>query len=273
MKSVGKFRVGLDKFYTSEDVANDCIDYWKQCLNPGMEDIIIEPSAGDGVFSIPLQSIFTNVEAYDIDPSHDTILKADFLKMDIQNSGKPIHVIGNPPFGRQSSLAKKFIKKCCTFANTISFILPKSFKKDSFRSVFEIHYHLLTQREIPKNSFRIYNEIYDVPCIFQIWEKKTSVRENFSITETPYFYSYVKKNQNPDLAIRRVGVYAGKMFIEDIENKNHQSHYFIKLEEGLCPKKILELYSSIISFEEENTVGPKSISKPELNAQMLKLIQ
>ena len=48
-------------------------------------------------------------------------------------NSRKIHVIGNPPFGRQSSLAIKFIKKSCSFSDTISFILPKSFKKDSMK--------------------------------------------------------------------------------------------------------------------------------------------
>jgi hypothetical protein len=45
-----------------------------------------------------------------------------------------IHIIGNPPFGRQSSTAIKFIKKSCLFCNSLSFILPKSFKKDSLKN-------------------------------------------------------------------------------------------------------------------------------------------
>ena len=36
-----------------------------------------------------------------------------------------IHIIGNPPFGRQSSLAIKFIKKSVEYCDSISFILPK----------------------------------------------------------------------------------------------------------------------------------------------------
>ena len=62
---------------------------------------------------------------------------------------KNIHIIGNPPFGRQSSLAIKFIKKSCEFCDTLSFILPKSFKKESLKKHFpfdlrydkKIHYY------------------------------------------------------------------------------------------------------------------------------------
>ena len=38
---------------------------------------------------------------------------------------KKVLFFGNPPFGRNSSLALKFIKKCCIHGDTIAFILPK----------------------------------------------------------------------------------------------------------------------------------------------------
>ena len=68
-------------------------------------------------------------------------------KKESHNDGN-IHIIGNPPFGRQSSMAIKFIKKCCSFANSISFILPKSFKKDSMKKYFEKHYHLIYEMDL-----------------------------------------------------------------------------------------------------------------------------
>ena len=70
----------------------------------------------------------------------------------------------------------------------------------------------------------------------------------------------VKKDENPDFSLRRVGVYAGKIDT-DIE-KSEQSHYFIKLDNDINKQQFLEKYSKII-FDTDNTVGPKSISKQE----------
>ncbi len=72
-------------------------------------------------------------------PEHDEIIKQNYLELNytkMREDFNKIHIIGNPPFGRQSSLAIKFIKKCCEFSNSISFILPKSFKKESMRKSF-----------------------------------------------------------------------------------------------------------------------------------------
>ena len=72
----------------------------------------------------------------------------DFLKyFPHSNTFNKIHVIGNPPFGRQSSLAIKFIRHSAKFCNTISFILPKSFKKDSMRNKVPLDFHLIHEKE------------------------------------------------------------------------------------------------------------------------------
>lgn len=98
-------------------------------------DLIIEPSSGNGSFIENIKALSCNYKFYDIEPEHNDIYKQDFLELDymkLKEKYETIHIIGNPPFGRQSSLAIKFIKKCCS----ISFILPKSFKKDSIKKFF-----------------------------------------------------------------------------------------------------------------------------------------
>ena len=197
-------------------------------------------------------------------PESENILKQDFLLFDetqLTKNGK-IHVIGNPPFGRQSSLAKKFIKKSCRFADSISFILPKSFKKDSFQKVFANNFHLIFQQDLPKDSFEVDKISHDVPCVFQVWVKKDTNRQ-IPDSEEPTYYKFVKKNENPDVAVRRVGVYAGQLYLNDLTSKSNQSHYFIKLYDGIDMAQFLNGFKSLV-FSSDNTVGPKSISKSEL---------
>ena len=103
----------------------------KRYIKISKNDLIIEPSAGNGEFTRELKKIYKNVLSFDIEPDASDIIKQDYLELDLSNFNNKIHIIGNPPFGRQSSLAKQFIKKSCEYCETISFILPKSFKKDS----------------------------------------------------------------------------------------------------------------------------------------------
>ena len=80
-------------------------------VNIHENDLAIEPSAGDGAFIPFIKETFENYKFYDIDPNNDEIEKANFLEIDFNNSSNNnIHIVGNPPFGRQSSLAIQFIK-------------------------------------------------------------------------------------------------------------------------------------------------------------------
>jgi hypothetical protein len=255
--TTGLNRNTIDKYYTISSFAEYCIIKFNDIIKPNPQDCILEPSAGNGSFSNYLFSNYKNVVALDIEPENDTITKGDFL----QYSGMKCHIIGNPPFGRQSSLAKKFIKHSSSFAESISFILPKSFKKESFKKVFPLNFHLVYEEDVPYNSFIVKDKLYDVPCVFQIWKKMTTYREIVS-KEEPKYYSFVKKTENPDISFRRVGVYAGQIS-KEIESKSEQSHYFISLND-LDIDEFINKYNSRVRYEFNNTVGPKSISKAEL---------
>ena len=132
MSVTGKKRQGNDKFYTNPDIALACFNTFKKYITH-KNCVIIEPAAGNGAFLSPLADY--NYKAYDILPENEGIILQDFLTLDLAQFQTPLYFIGNPPFGRQSSLAKKFIKHITACVNTavIGFILPKSFKKESMQ--------------------------------------------------------------------------------------------------------------------------------------------
>lgn len=265
MKSTGLKRNNIDKFYTKQSVVEQCLTIFKKYIKlPHLDKtLIIEPSAGNGSFITGIKKISQNCLFFDLNPDHEDIIKQDYLAYNHSNNPSNLycHVIGNPPFGSQSSLAIKFIKKSCEFADSFSFILPKSFKKKSLQSKIPLEFHLLSETDLEKNSFLVENKQHDVPCVFQIWIKKDYNR----ILEPkiqPEHFIFVKKNENPSISVRRVGSNAGKISVS-INNKNIQSHYFIKF---INSKSLEENIKSltILNYEFNNTVGPKSISKQEL---------
>ena len=225
----GLQRNTIDKYYTKEEIVKNCINSLKKNIPFLENDIIIEPSAGNGAFISNIKMLSKNYKFYDLEPEHIEIEKQDYLQLNLNElleQYSNIHILGNPPFGRQSSLAIKFIKKSCEFCNTISFILPKSFKKESMQNHFPLKYHLLFEEDLPEKSFLVNNEEYTVPCIFQIWIKKENNRE-IKIKQEPKGFIFVEKNENPDISVRRVGVNAGKIDT-NIAEKSVQSHYFIQ---------------------------------------------
>ena len=265
----------IDKFYTKKEVAMYCINLFKEYVAPNNDDLIIEPSAGNGGFIDAIKSLKCNYEFYDLEPEHEEIAKQDYLLYNTNNNNnnnnntQKIHIVGNPPFGRQSSLAIKFIKKSCHFCTSISFILPKSFKKDSLKKTFPLNFHMLYEIDLPENSFLVNAKEHDVPCIFQIWVKKTYNREVSEKLE-PHNFIFVEKTNNPSISIRRVGVNAGTIDVNSA-NKSVQSHYFIRFTNTNSLEKNLDLLKSVV-YDSNNTVGPKSIGKQELIKEFNKVL-
>ena len=272
-QDTGLKRKTIDKYYTSEIIVKTCIDLVNEKLNIKDIDLCIEPSAGNGAFIDSIKKIFKNYKFYDLEPENNEVIKQNYLEFDYniisKKKNSKIHVIGNPPFGRQSSLAIKFIKKSCEFCDSISFILPKSFKKESLKKHYPLNFHLLHEYDLPENSFLVDNKPYDVPCIFQIWVKK-DINRTLPQKLIPNNYKFVKKNENHDISFRRVGVYAGQINRET-ENKSIQSHYFIKFDKKITDN-LLDKLSNINYSCKDDTCGPRSISKQELIKEFNKLI-
>ena len=262
----------IDKYYTKPSVVKQCIELVKKYIKISNNDLIIEPSAGNGSFIEDIKTLSSNYKFYDLEPEHNEVCKQDFLDFDykkLKQEYTNIHIIGNPPFGRQASSAKKFIEKCCLFSNSISFILPKSFKKDSMKKSFEKHYHLIYEIDLLENSFLVNGIETDVPCVFQIWQYKEEIRNEVE-KKLPLNFKFVEKKDTPDISFRRVGVNAGTI-MKEINDKSFQSHYFIKFTNNKPINENIEKLK-LIKFNFNNTVGPKSISKPELIDEFNKLL-
>ena len=263
-----KTSCNFEKYYTKKTTVDTCINQFKLVMKhynfSKKKDVIIEPSAGSGSFIERCKELCNNCLFYDIEPEHNDIVKQNYLTFDysdIQQKYNNIHVIGNPPFGRQSSLAIKFIRYSCLFCNSIGFILPKSFMKESMKYKVPLNFHLVSEIELDNEAFHVNGASYNVPCIFQIWVRKNTLRDKPKKLN-PNGYKFVKKEEQHDIAFRRVGVYAGKIYKETTD-KSVQSHYFIKFDEKITDELFNKL-SNINFTDGSKTVGPKSISKQEL---------
>ena len=283
-KSIKNYRKYYgDKFYTKKIVAEQLVDKWNSIIKPEENNIIIEPSCGNGSFIKVLKKLnINNIIGIDIDniinnneKILDKFIQKDFLLFSLNEIVElneinlfDIHIIGNPPFGKQSSMAKKFIKKSIDLnVKTISFILPKSFKKDSNKKIFlEKGFNCIYEENLSNKSF-IYEEMeYDVPCVFQIWKKEEKDDNYIKIKKIlSNYFSYVNSDNKYDIIIQRVGSKTSLLTkkSEDIK-KSKQSNYFIKLNYDIDVEKFISEYVKI-SFPDDNTVGPKSLSKNELN--------
>lgn len=140
-----------EQYYTTPNLAKTCIDLILHTCPETQQWLWIEPVAGDGVFiqQTPCQIKTIGI---DIDPKTTNLIKSNFLTWtptpDSYQTEQRILLFGNPPFGRQSTTAKQFVRHSIQFAEMIAFILPRSFLKPSMSRVFPLNYHCVLTHEL-----------------------------------------------------------------------------------------------------------------------------
>ncbi len=152
----------LEQFYTPKNTAEFCIKNIKKFINK--DTIIIEPSAGKGVFVELLKDY--KVECFDIEPKCNC-KKVNFLEF-FKRYPKNAIVIGNPPYGKKGKLAIEFINHSLKMVDIVAFIVPKTLAY-SYISQKNINGKLIFQIPLPKNEFEFENKIKKIPSYFQIW--------------------------------------------------------------------------------------------------------
>ena len=247
----------LDQYYTNPAYAGFLCDKVKEIF--GEEAAYVEPSAGEGAFS----SCFLNVTSYDIDPKFEECIEADFLAQPLEAFVGVKAFVGNPPFGKNASLAIKFFNRCAEalgLEGGICFILPRTFQKVFFAHKLNPHMHLIHEEECPKGSFILHGEAWDVPCVFQVWIKRKETRSPVVLGENRLFV--LGNSKDYDIAVRRAGGSAGKVLSED-DSLSEASTYFLKALTSDLKIRIIEAYP-LLKAEASKTAGVRSLSLKEL---------
>lgn len=243
----------LDQFYTRRSVAAWCYERLWTYLWP-TDYIFIEPSAGDGAISDLLPP---GRFACDIDPQGDGIVKLDFFDFELPYDDRVV-VVGNPPFGRNSSLAIRFFNKAACGADIIAFIVPKSFQKVSIQNRLHPHFHLRREWVVPDEAFLFDGQPKTVPTVFQIWEWSPDRRPLQVLEKVHFDFDFVSTGE-ADFAIQRVGADAGRIHYDISLSAN--AHYFIR-----AKFVQVEFVMRMIDFSRvvERTAGKPSLAKTEL---------
>jgi hypothetical protein len=258
-----------DKFYTIPEISEKCLKTLESKYNWDSWDLVIEPSAGNGSF---LTRIPTSKKiGIDILPDHKDIVQQDFLTYNPKNTGK-ILVVGNPPFGRVSSLAIKFFNHASKFANVIAFILPRTFRRVSIQNKLNQNFHLMYDEEIPTKPCAFTPPMM-AKCCFQIWEKKSETRKLITL-ETEHkdwdFLSFGEKDEKgqptppkgADFAIRAYGGKCGEIVDSNLESLRPKSWHWIKCNINI--RTLIERFKNLDYSLSQDTARQNSIGKAEL---------
>jgi hypothetical protein len=253
------FARDLDQFFTRSDVARNCVDVVAALESVKSGDWLwLEPSAGGGAFLdlLPFPRI-----GLDIHSQRADITAVDFLGWHPGRITRRIAVVGNPPFGKNASLARRFFDHAASFADIIAFIVPRTFEKPAFANRLDRRMHLVSETVLEEDSFEFGGDVYAVPTVFQVWEKRAALRPLAAATREHQDFDFVAQPIG-DFAFQRVGARAGLVSVEGLR-KSPQSHYFIKA--NGCSLTLLDRLRAI-DWEpiKHRTAGNPSIGKGEL---------
>ena len=253
----------LDQFYTDPKLARGYVKFLANRYDLGSMTAV-EPSAGAGAFSSPLKKVCGKVIAIDLEPKAKGIRQGDFLQF-TPPFGDNIAVVGNPPFGFAASTAVRFFNKAAGWASLVAFIVPRTFRKVSIQDKLNRHFWLKHDEDVPSHAFIRNDNKHDVPCAFQVWERRNRQRR---ITPTPnvsHIIAYVRPKEC-DFALRRVGGRAGVVLPKGKHSPS--TTYFLQDRCG----RARELLGSIDwRTIREQTAGVRSLSKREIAIELAKV--
>ncbi len=248
----------LDKFYTDPEVAAECVEVVRKVIGRARCRLTwLEPSAGGGAF---FDAMPKNKLGFDIEPEHPKVIRLDFLSWDPGTSERFV-TVGNPPFGKNASLAIRFFNHAAAFSEVIAFIVPRTFEKDSVVRRLHRNFHLARQTEVPVDGFTFLGDVYSVPCVFQVWERRDAERPLIKSALSVPDFQFVMKSK-ADFAFQRVGARAGTIYRE-FRARSESSHYFIR-DLGIR-QRVIDILGGI-NWDpiKSRTAGNPSIAKREL---------
>lgn len=272
----------LDKFYTKPNIVDLCIDNLLQEFGDWKWDLVIEPSAGSGNFliKIPCNKIGMDIcpdihqDIHpDIAPESNEITKIDFLEYKPHKKYKNILTLGNPPFGRVSSMAIKFFNHAARFSNDIAFILPRTFRKTSVKNKLNKYFHLIRDIDIPLKPCSFEPKLA-VKCCFQIWTRMEKIREFIELPTQHSDWDFLKygpldDDGQPtpptgriDFVVRAYGGKCGEIKTTGFEVLRPKSWHWIKC--NIDKNLLIERFSKLDFKNSLNTARQNSCGKAEL---------
>ena len=178
---------GKEQYYTNPDVVDLCIREVQKHIDI-KNHVILEPCGGTGEFIEGLRRAGVSddkIVSFDIEPKHPMVQAGDYLETAFASEN--LISITNPPFGRASSLAKKFFNHAAGHCEFICYLVPKSWRKWTVHNSLDKSFHLIADIEMPKNCFYLSSgekkEKDVLNTVFQIWERRDYQRQKIQVPD------------------------------------------------------------------------------------------
>jgi hypothetical protein len=256
----------LDQHFTEQVVADKLVQSLIHRLDPTCARRYIEPSCGKGAFVAALERVGIprrQIRSVEIDPNLSADIHQDFLQSTRESLGildcnpATTVVIGNPPFGRNGKLVRRFINKAAKFANWICFIVPRSMHGAHGCGSLNPRSELICDQPLP-NSFITTK----AKCNWQEWvllpDGGSGYRPKTIEPDTKGLYEIVSRDDCYNLVIQRCGGSAGRI---TKCNRTGEGKYYIRSHYA----EVLNAFQNLPQHREANLTTHQN----SLSARML----
>ena len=168
-------------------------------------------------------------------------------------------VIGNPPYGKNSNLAVKFLNEISKYSENIWMVLPRTFRKPSIINRIHKNLHMKKDVEVDDDTFP-----GTIITCYQHWIVNQKERSKIKTISKHKDFEFVDP-KNADVCIGRVGRNrGGRIWMKkDFGNLSPNSHYFLKVRNKKVITKLKQL-RSLFGTASAQTVANHSLSKNDL---------
>ena len=165
-------------------------------------------------------------------------------------------IVGNPPYGKNASLAVKFVNKSAELSDSIHFVLPRTFRKPSILNRVSRHLHLVEDDLVGDEMFG-----GTILTCAQKWVRREELRELIPTATTHPDFKFVTVGE-ANLFVGGVGAAAGSVKVTGFDHYNTR-HYFLQVTDTVR-ERLLEIEGTLRMLAKAATVGTPSLSKHEL---------
>lgn len=260
---LGNRRVtGKEQFYTPSALALELSKSLKQHVGDFASHTFIEPAGGTGAFINAVAQLgATKILAFDIEPKHPTVKRADFLGTKI--TAKNAITVSNPPFGRNNSLSIPFFNHAAEASDFIAFVVPRSWRKWSVVNRLDRRFHLIHDQDLQidyvDEADSPLHEKNNLKTCFQIWQKRAEQRPIYRVTDL----GLVTKTDaaNADVALTQFGFGCGTVTTE-FKREPNTTKLFLKVRDAEVAAALKRVDYSMFYV---NTAYTEALSLQEVN--------
>jgi len=259
----GNTRVtGKEQYYTPKNLAAELTRLTSRFVPDLATRTVIEPAGGTGAFIEAAAALgVKNVISFDIEPLHAAVRQGDFLAANLSVRGAV--AISNPPFGRNNSLSIPFFNKAAEYADTIAFIVPRSWRKWSVINRLDRNFALVHDADlkidyVDSANHPISRKLRLATC-FQIWQRQPSTRPLVKVRDMGLVAKVKPAEADVSLTVFGYGCGAVKTEFERVPNTTQM---FLKLTH---PKALIALRAVDFSRFYRNTAYTEALSLQEVN--------